>query len=147
VNDLFWAKKVDTGDTGTVGTNVYGLRKFDKFRARNIGPTNENWNLKAEAGRTASWRGFQALLLLQNIDPHEASQGWYQGTSTNTSISDARHSVFDEWQSIYYELITWVHEGKGRQEAREGPRRSTSLPQMCKWNGFTIDRRRQALQP
>lgn len=54
MDDLFQSKGVDTGDTGTVGTDIYRLRKLDKFRAGSVSPTDEDRNLKAETGRTAS---------------------------------------------------------------------------------------------
>jgi hypothetical protein len=70
MNDLFRAEYVDAGDTRAVSTNIYRFCKFDELGPGNIGPANKNWNLKAETGRTASRRGFQTLLVLQNFNFH-----------------------------------------------------------------------------
>jgi hypothetical protein len=120
-----------------MGTDIKGLGQFNEFCSGGVGPAHEDRDLQTEAWRPSCCRGSRALPCLQNLCLHRVT--WYRGTSTATSILDARRLEVATFQVHSYELDGTS--ARRKEIARGGWQTPmpTCLPQMCKWNAFTID--------
>jgi hypothetical protein len=140
-DNLVRAKVMGRGDTGACSADVKGLGELNELGAGSVDTAEKHGHLETDARGPTALNRIQALAFAVYFD-FQAPPGQYYRTSTimhircqetrfwRAGVSSYRYSRLDreakEREMTWFAKITL---------------RATGLPQMCKWNAFTIDRR------
>ena len=138
MDNLFSLKNMRGGDTGTRRTDVESLGELDKINPQSIGAPQEYGNLNANTWVLPLVGGGHRFLSLQDLTWHFALFSTvelvrYKHTKCHSDCSRMRSKLLTLCKLMDENLFGSRCRGKSNSTM------SREFPQLCKWNGFTID--------
>jgi hypothetical protein len=138
LDNLFSLKNMRGSNTGACRADIESFGELDEINPQSIGAPQEHRNLNADAGVLPLVGRGHRFLSLHDLTWHFALCSTvelvrYQHTKCHSDRSRMHSKLF---------RLCKLMDKNGSQSGSKGKSNSTmsrEFPQLCKWNGFTID--------